>query len=171
MENHNSDIKNNKILSFSIKEYIDKGGIQYILPYGKYQYADFLAFATDDTLWDTGNSIIFSFPLNEEVDFFITFEKETFRYLYDSIEILFSVENPPESCFWYENRQDFLDLSLILEEVEDKKEKVIFLSNGINLHFLKEEEENDFLLVKIVTNAEQYREGTKKLLKPILSKN
>lgn len=171
MENHNSDIKNNKILSFSIQEYIDKGGIQYILPYGKYQYADFLAFATDDTLWDTGHSIIFSFPLNEEVDFFITFEKETFRYLYDSIEILFSVENPPESCFWYENRQDFLDFSLVLEEVEDEKEKVIFLSNGINLHFLKEEEKNDFLLVKIVTNAEQYREVTKKLLKPILSKN
>lgn len=167
MENHNSDIKNNKILSFSIQEYIDKGGIQYILPYGKYQYADFFALATNDSIWNTGYCSIFSFPLNDEIDFIITFENETLLYINDSIEIRFSTENPSESCFWYENRQDFLDLSLILEEVEDEKEKVIFLSNGINLHFFKEEEKNDFLLVKICANAEQYREATKKLLKSI----
>lgn len=132
------------MFSFSVEDYILKGGIRYLSPYNTFQYANFRAMTTEDCLWDTGHSIIFSFPLSEAVDCFVTFEKETFRYLYDSIEILFCAENPPESCFWYENRHNFLDFSLVLEEVEDEKEKVVFLSNGIHLHFLKEEEKNDF---------------------------
>lgn len=149
------------MIKIDIIDYIKKGGIKNIFPYSEYKMEDFFRISKDENIWNSGSYMIFSFPLNKIATFQIAFENQTKIYHNDSIEINHWAT---ENHFLYSQKEQFLSASFaIIEECADEDEKVIFLSNGVDIHFLKNEEKNDFLLSKINPNAEKYRKSIKKI--------
>lgn len=154
---------------FTVISYIRLGGFKNISPYSTYTKEDFYQLATDDEIWETGHSTIFTVSSNRWVDAYITFDMQG-GYISDTMEISMNVllqpltNIPKEYLYRYSEKYLYLSGDDILEEMLDNDECVIFLKNGTDLHFLKNETINDYFLVKILSNS-KYREVTKKLFK------
>ena len=64
-------------------------------------------------------------------------------------------------------KSEYMNSLKIVGEVSDQEEKVLFLSNGVNLHFLKSDKTDDYLIIKIVPDGEEYRSSIRKIFREV----
>lgn len=153
----------------TVLSYIRSGGLTHIAPYNTYKKEDYDRLVAEDEIWETGNGTIFTVWSSPWLDVYLTFDRQG-NYFSDTMELSIGIlakplkQIPEAYSYRYSEKDCYVSPEEILEEVADDKERVIFLKNGTDLHFLRHELLDDDLLVKIVSNS-QYREATKELFK------
>lgn len=155
--------------SFSVIEYIRLGGFKNIAPYSAFTKTDFYQLITENEIWETEHCTVFRVSSNCWIDTYITFDMQG-EYISDTMEISIEIlwkplqKIPKEYLYRYSEKSLYLLDDDIIKEVFDDNERVIFLKNGTDLHFLKSNMIDDYLLVKVVSNS-KYREAIKKIFK------
>lgn len=155
--------------AITVMDYIRLGGIRQIVPYSHYTKEDFQYLVPEDLVWDSGFSTIFTLEVAPWAEIYVAFENATSAYFSNSLEINptvfeeISAKTPLDCLYRYQDKENYLTSENILEELRDEDEIVLFLRNGIDLHFLKNQE-NDYVLRHITADT-AYREATQQLFK------
>lgn len=106
-------------------------------------------------IWTTpeSDSIIISININKVTTFEIVYDNKDHYYVHDSLNFNIGLlRNFPKyvhrlGLFYAKEleKSEYMNSLKIVGEVSDQEEKVLFLSNGVNLHFLKSDKTDDYL--------------------------
>ncbi len=164
-----------KTLDITIKDYLLSGGIKHINPYADFKINEFKKMATE--IWTTpeSDSIIISININKVTTFEIVYDNKDHYYVHDSLNFNIGLlRNFPKyvhrlGLFYAKEleKSEYMNSLKIVGEVSDQEEKVLFLSNGVNLHFLKSDKTDDYLIIKIVPDGEEYRSSIRKIFREV----
>ena len=160
-----------KTLDITIKDYLLSGGIKHINPYADFKINEFKKMATE--IWTTpeSDSIIISININKVTTFEIVYDNKDHYYVHDSLNFnIVLLRNFPKYGLFYAKeleKSEYMNSLKIVGEVSDQEEKVLFLSNGVNLHFLKSDKTDDYLIIKIVPDGEEYRSSIRKIFREV----